>query len=351
MPASSVVEGARLRVDHPSPGHCSVRARISRRPFQARTGVLALIFFYASHRPVFADRALDGAELVNNLRLPFRRHDRYLAPVMVARCCLSRLSALHICRRSVGTNFFRPFCIACATMPHLEFLVVGRSMPTTHGNDFQRALSAFCRSTTSSSGSVGLTILVFYHPYFLLYIGLLLAGFNVVFFLLSHGGLKATIEMSHAKYETLHWMQEISYNLLHFKATDSQAILMRRTDELVGKYLETRQARFSILIRQYLGSVGWQAVAQSGLIATAGWLVSVGQLTLGQLVAAEVVVSVRSSVFDEGQTMGLFLFPNRVNELAFLSPLPKDQTFRTLSVPLPTDDSRVRMPANPACTS
>ena len=44
-------------------------------------------------------------------------------------------------------------------------------------------------------GAVGMTILVFYHPYFLLYNALLLAGFGIVF-LLSHGGLKATIEMS-----------------------------------------------------------------------------------------------------------------------------------------------------------
>ena len=127
-----------------------------------------------------------------------------------------------------------------------------------------------------------MTILVFYHPYFLLYNALLLAGFNIVF-LLSHGGLKATIEMSHAKYDTLHWMQEISYNLLHFKATDSQAILMQRTDELVGKYVQTRQTRFGILIRQYLGSVGWQAIAHGGLIATAAWLLSIGQLTWDNL--------------------------------------------------------------------
>ena len=57
--------------------------------------------------------------------------------------------------------------------------------------------------------------------------------------------------MSHAKYDTLHWMQEISYNLLHFKATDSRAILMQRTDELVGKYVEQADP-LRDTIRQYL---------------------------------------------------------------------------------------------------
>ncbi len=225
-------------------------------------------------------------------------------------------------------------------IPHLQFL----GFKPRYANHFmetvfmQRALSVLLVDLINVvvGGAVGMTILVFYHPYFLLYNALLLAGFNVVF-LLSHGGLKATIDMSHAKYDTLHWIQEISYNLLHLKATDSQAILMQRTDELVGKYVETRQRRFGILIRQYLGSVGWQALAHGGLIATAAWLLSIGQLTLGQLVAAEVVVSGLLASFDEViKRMGhIFYFMTGLTELDFVFSLPKDQGSAMLSVPLP----------------
>ncbi|HET9607634.1 MAG TPA: ATP-binding cassette domain-containing protein [Nitrospira sp.] len=225
-------------------------------------------------------------------------------------------------------------------IPHLQVL----GFKPRYANHFmetvfmQRALSVLLVDLINVvvGGAVGMTILVFYHPYFLLYNALLLAGFGIVF-LLSHGGLKATIEMSHAKYDTLHWMQEISYNLLHFKATDSRAILMQRTDELVGKYVERRQTRFGILIRQYLGSVGWQAIAHGGLIATAAWLLSIGQLTLGQLVAAEVVVSGLLASFDEVvKRMGhIFYFMTGLNELDFVLSLPKDQEPSALSVPLP----------------
>ncbi len=225
-------------------------------------------------------------------------------------------------------------------IPHLRFL----GFKPRYANHFietvfmQRALSVLLVDLINVvvGGAVGMTILVFYHPYFLLYNALLLAGFNVVF-LLSYGGLKATIDMSHAKYDTLHWIQEISYNLLHFKATDSQAILMQRTDELVAKYVETRQTRFGILVRQYLGSVGWQAVAHGGLIATAAWLLSIGQLTLGQLVAAEVVVSGMLASFDGViKRMGhIFYFMTGLTELDFVLSLPKDQTSAMLSVPLP----------------
>ena len=225
-------------------------------------------------------------------------------------------------------------------IPHLQVL----GFKPRYANHFmetvfmQRALSVLLVDLINVvvGGAVGMTILVFYHPYFLLYNALLLAGFGIVF-LLSHGGLKATIEMSHAKYDTLHWMQEISYNLLHFKATDSRAILMQRTDELVSKYVERRQTRFGILIRQYLGSVGWQAIAHGGLIATAAWLLSIGQLTLGQLVAAEVVVSGLLASFDEVvKRMGhIFYFMTGLSELDFVLSLPKDQESSGLSVPLP----------------
>ena len=186
-------------------------------------------------------------------------------------------------------------------------------------------------------GAVGMTILVFYHPYFLLYNAILLLGFNVVFFLMSHGGLKADLDLSHAKYDTLHWFKEIAYNLLHLKSTDSQALLIKKTDQLLDTYVDVRKTRFGILIRQYLGSLGWQAIAHSGLIATAGWLLGIGQLTLGQFVAAEVVVSGILSSFDGVvKRMGhIYYFLTALTELGFLFSLPKDQDAATLSIPLP----------------
>jgi hypothetical protein len=143
----------------------------------------------------------------------------------------------------------------------------------------QRALSVLLVDIINVvvGGIVGMTILVFYHPYFLVFNALLLTGFMLIVTVLSHGALKSTIEMSQAKYDTLHWLQEISFNLPHFKATVSDPLLLKKTDELVGHYVAARRTRFKILIRQYLGSVGWQALAHSALIGTAGWLLAVGQ--------------------------------------------------------------------------
>ena len=87
-----------------------------------------------------------------------------------------------------------------------------------------------------------------------------------------------------------------------------------------------------MLVRQYLGSVGWQALAHSAVLATAGWLLSIGQLTIGQLVAAEVVVERTLINFDNVvKRMGhVYYFLTALAELDFLFSLPKDQDCRDI---------------------
>ena len=203
----------------------------------------------------------------------------------------------------------------------------------------QRALSTLLVDLLNVvvGGIVGMTILVFYHPYFLGFNAFLVTGFAAIVFLLSHGGLRTTLRMSEAKYDTFHWMQEIGYNLLHFKSTVSAPLLLKKTDELVNTYLAARRERFNVVIRQFLGSVGFQAVGHSGLILTAGWLVAIGQLTLGQFVAAEVIVGTLLLNFDSvvKRMYVVWYFFTALAELDFLFSLPKDMELGKLSVPLP----------------
>jgi len=203
----------------------------------------------------------------------------------------------------------------------------------------QRALSHLLVDAVNVvvGGMVGMTILVFYHPYFLAFNALLMAGFAVVVVVLSHGALRATIDMSQAKYDTIHWLQEIAFNLPHFKATVSEPLLLKKTDQFVNAYIDTRRTRFQILMRQYLGSVGWQALGHSALIGTAGWLLAIGQLTLGQFVAAEVIVGTLLINFDSViKRMGnVFYFFTALTELDFLFSLPKDPHARGITVPIP----------------
>jgi putative ABC transport system ATP-binding protein len=164
----------------------------------------------------------------------------------------------------------------------------------------QRALSTLLIDLLNVvvGGTVGMIMLVVYHPYFLLYDLLLMAGFGITFFILSRGALRTTLAMSHAKYDVFNFIQEVSRNALQLKATDSRPFLIQKTNDLVTRYVETRKARFAVLVRQYIGSVGGQAIAQAGALGIAGFLMSTGQLTLGQLVAVQAVVGALVINFD-----------------------------------------------------
>ncbi|TKB93129.1 MAG: ATP-binding cassette domain-containing protein [Nitrospira sp.] len=164
----------------------------------------------------------------------------------------------------------------------------------------QRALSTLLIDLINVvvGGTVGMIMLVVYHPYFLMYDILLMTGFAITFFVLSRGALRTTLAMSHAKYDVFNFVQEVSKNALQLKATDSRPFLMNKTNELVSRYVETRKARFAVLVRQYIGSVGGQAIAQAGALGIAASLMSLGQLTLGQLVAVQAVVSALVINFD-----------------------------------------------------
>lgn len=204
----------------------------------------------------------------------------------------------------------------------------------------QRALSTLLIDLVNVvvGGTVGMILLVIYHPYFLVYDMLLMVGFAITFFVLSRGALRTTMDMAEAKYEVFDWMQDLSRNILQLKASDSAVWITQKTDQLINHYTETRKARIRVLLRQYIGSVSGQAVAQAGALALAGWLVAQGQMTLGQLVAAEVVVSALVLNFDSLiKNMGhVYYFFTAVMELNDFFSLQRDPLPAASTVALPS---------------
>ncbi len=192
----------------------------------------------------------------------------------------------------------------------------------------QRALSSLLVDFINVvvSGVIGMGLLVFYHPYFL--------GFDVLLILvvliiagLGRGGLATTLRMSEAKYDTFHWFQGVADNLLHFKSVASAPLILQRADELAFAYVKAREARFKVLVRQYIGSVVLQVVLHAGLLGTAGWLVAMGELTLGQLVGAEVIITTLLANLESvvKRVYVFHYFSTALVELDHLFALPKDE--------------------------
>lgn len=140
-------------------------------------------------------------------------------------------------------------------------------------------------------GTIGVTMLILFHPFFVLYILVLILGFVGLLTLFGRGGFFITLEMSRLHYDIFGWIQNIAHNLPHLRAAGDSPYLLERTDTLTRLYARIRQRRSDTLTgRQYKAAALWQVVGHSGLLITAGLLVVDGQLTVGQFAAAEVLV-------------------------------------------------------------
>jgi putative ABC transport system ATP-binding protein len=137
---------------------------------------------------------------------------------------------------------------------------------------------------------LGLILVGFYHPFFLAF-ALTLLLLLVIFILpLGVGGVRTAVAESDAKYDVMTWLQDLSRYPVIFKSARGDALAIERADEMVNNYLGWRSRHFRVLVRQVLASLLLQILGSSLLLGYGGFLVIKGQLTLGQLVAAELVL-------------------------------------------------------------
>ncbi len=138
---------------------------------------------------------------------------------------------------------------------------------------------------------IGLTVLAFYHPFLLTFSILLLMALAFIILVLGRGAIGTSIGESHCKYHVIAWLEELARCPRLFKGPGGYDLSCARADELARAYLRARRAHFRILIRQVGALLAVQAVASAVLLTAGGWLVIQQELTLGQLVAAEIIVS------------------------------------------------------------
>ena len=146
---------------------------------------------------------------------------------------------------------------------------------------------------------IGLGILAFYHPFLLGFDLVLLTLMTVVTWLLGRGAVKTAVYESKQKYRTAAWLEELAANPTAFRHAGGAVFAVDRADRLTADYLEARRKHFRVLVRQVAFALGLQAVAATALLSLGGWLVINQRLTLGQLVAAELIVTLVLSSFSK----------------------------------------------------
>lgn len=144
---------------------------------------------------------------------------------------------------------------------------------------------------------VSMVVLAFYHPYLLGFDIVLVAVMLFIIFVLGRRAVASAIEESKHKHEVAAWLEEIALHELAFKVGAGKQVAFERAGGLAANYVQARQMHFRLLMRQIVFALALQATASTVLLGLGGWLVISRELTLGQLVAAELIVTVIVGAF------------------------------------------------------
>ncbi len=144
---------------------------------------------------------------------------------------------------------------------------------------------------TVFQAALGLLLLAFYHPYFIAFALILVVGVAVIVYMLGRNALVTSLEESTHQYEVAAWLESLigSRQLLTNDSMLQHAHSI--TNQKVASSIEASRKHFRILFRQIIGIHFLQVAASALLLLIGAILVIQNQISLGQLVAGELIVS------------------------------------------------------------
>ena len=175
---------------------------------------------------------------------------------------------------------------------------------------------------------MGVLVLVFYHPIFIAFGLFTLLALVGIYAINYRRALRTSIEESAHKYEIVDWLEQVAGRLDEVRGNpDEQAQALARTDELTAEYLHSRNQHFRVLKSYYAYGVALRTILTAGLLIAGTLFVVSRQMTLGQFVAAEVIIVLISSSIEKLMTSLSTIFDvlTGVEKVAALTDLPLDE--------------------------
>ncbi|PJE03201.1 MAG: ABC transporter ATP-binding protein [Leptospira sp.] len=176
---------------------------------------------------------------------------------------------------------------------------------------------------------IGFFVIAFYHPVFLIFsLAIITVAYILIFRKLGVAASETSIKVSKEKYYVAAWLQEIARHRYAFKSKFGAHFASERADSLTRSYLTAREKHFKYLFRQIIGLLGIQAIGSALVLGLGGYLVINRQLTIGQLVAAELIVAkVLFGLGKLGKHLETFYHTiAAVDKLGHVTDLPTEET-------------------------
>lgn len=164
---------------------------------------------------------------------------------------------------------------------YFDMVVVQKSVPSL-------VIGAF---TIILQGVVGLIVTSFYHPFFLAFNIILVGVCLLIWLVWRHGAITGAVGVSHAKHEAAHWLESVGASNGFYKSARHLDFAMDRSEAVTASYIRAHRQYFRYSFAQALGYFLVYALAAAALLALGGNLILAGQLSIGQLVAAELIMS------------------------------------------------------------
>ena len=227
------------------------------------------------------------AGLLNALRI-------HLMDVFARRFYARMVSEISLRSVYALNPFFGDLSMGALFNRYFDIIIVQKTLPNLAVGGFTVLLQA----------AVGFVLVSLYHPLFLVFNIVVVAMIWLIWLIWGRRAIRSAIDLSHKKHEAAAWLEGLGGSNGFFKSKRHINEAIARTDAVTRNYIDQHAMHFRHHFAQTLSFLFLYAAASAILLGLGGWLVIQGELSLGQLVAAELVLSV---VYVGISQMGIYL--------------------------------------------
>lgn len=138
---------------------------------------------------------------------------------------------------------------------------------------------------------IGLLLLALYHPYLIVFVAILIILIVAFTWPFGRKSVDSAISESRCKYDLVSWFEQVATYPFMFKGRGGYEMAYQRTNMLAAQYVHARRYHFKLILQQISGLLFVSVISSVALLILGVTLVLRQELTLGQLVASELIMS------------------------------------------------------------
>ena len=158
--------------------------------------------------------------------------------------------------------------------------------------------------TIVSQAIVGFVLVSLYHPYFLAFNLFVIFLLVLIWVIWGRRAMHSAVELSHSKHETAAWLENLGDSNGFYNAESLIEEALKQTENFTAHYMSKHIRHFRDHFSQSVAFLIIYAFSSALLLGLGGWLVLQSELNIGQLVAAELILSI---VFYSIAQLGVYL--------------------------------------------